>query len=326
MKYFFILCCLSIITCFIACDRDDNFNDINTERPAPTIVFSSSDSIQNSQIEKPLETMLNINVLFEAQAGIKNLSVKKDGEQIVDSSYAVSKVGHTYSIDQVLNGEYFKEGDKLDYLFEIEDKNGIVVSETLKITITEALPDDPTFSFKRINIDGDEFISINGNINVDTVLTNDNKYVLNGNVFIDRNTSLDVEEGTYIYAESSAALIVSRGGKLIAKGSKNNPIVFTSLEEYNGSAEKGDWVGIHINGAASVTETAGSLADVIGVYGGSEEGDSSGELEYVRVEYAGANLAGSTGGLNLNGVGSKTVLNYINIYEPDGHGIRESVI
>ena len=81
-------------------------------------------------------------------------------------------------------------------------------------------------------------------------------YLLKGWVYIADGAELTIEPGTIIKGDkqSKAALIAERGGKLIAKGTATEPIVFTS-EEAAGSRKPGDWGGVILCGKAKNNQT-----------------------------------------------------------------------
>ena len=64
--------------------------------------------------------------------------------------------------------------------------------------------------------------------------TSDNTYLLSGLVFVEDGETLTIEPGTVIKARPTTtegedtALIVARGGKIIADGTAENPIIFTA--------------------------------------------------------------------------------------------------
>ena len=95
---------------------------------------------------------------------------------------------------------------------------------------------------------------LSGTITEDLKLTSDNVYLLRGGVFIgddESETILEIEPGTTIYGESSTdgMLVVRRNSKIIAEGTAEAPIVFTSSKA-EGSRARGDWGGLIINGNA----------------------------------------------------------------------------
>lgn len=116
-------------------------------------------------------------------------------------------------------------------------------------------------------------------------------YLLTGWVYIADGATLTIEPGTIIKGDkaSAASLIVEPGGKLIAKGTATEPIVFTSAEP-KGSRKPGDWGGLILCGRS--TNNKGELGQQIEggprtKHGGNVADDNSGVLSYVRVEFAG---------------------------------------
>ena len=68
-----------------------------------------------------------------------------------------------------------------------------------------------------------------------------------------QGATLNIQAGTRIIGESGSVgtLIVERGGRLNAIGTREQPIVFTS-DQPVGAASRGDWGGLIINGRAPV--------------------------------------------------------------------------
>jgi len=162
-----------------------------------------------------------------------------------------------------------------------------------------------------------------GNISASTTWTKNNVYLLNGWVRVPEGLTLTIEAGTIIRGdlESKAALIIEKGGKLIANGTVTEPIVFTS-NQAAGSRTYGDWGGVIICGKApiNVPITTNPASPVIegGVgspYGGTDAADNSGSLQYVRIEFPGIAFVANSeiNGLTLGGVGSGTTLDNIQV-------------
>jgi len=143
------------------------------------------------------------------------------------------------------------------------------------------------------------------------------------------NVTLTIEPGTIIKGdkEKFGGLIVNKGGKLIANGTKTNPIVFTSAQQ-KGARRSGDWAGIVILGDSKINTVAGiakmeSIEGNHGIYGGENEADSSGELSFVRIEYAGQNTTlGAFNGLTLGAIGSGTKIENVQISFSKDDGIE----
>jgi hypothetical protein len=124
------------------------------------------------------------------------------------------------------------------------------------------------------------------------------------------------------YNNPIGGLVITRGAKIIADGTVDKPIVFTSASS---TPRSGDWAGIVIlgkakvnstfNGQAGVGEIEGGVnnADGDGLYGGTDDADNSGILRYVRIEYAGYAFLPDKeiNALTMGGVGNGTTIDYV---------------
>ncbi len=165
-------------------------------------------------------------------------------------------------------------------------------------------------------------VVIQGDITSNLTLTSNNTYLLRGIVRVQPPATLTIEPGTLILGENATqgSLIIKPGAKIIANGTAQQPIVFTSEFAVQGSTQQptyGDWGGIIILGNAKIN-VPGGTAQIEGPgdsYGGNDDDDSSGVLRYVRIEYPGIaySLNNEINGLTLGGVGRRTVLEYIQV-------------
>ncbi len=179
---------------------------------------------------------------------------------------------------------------------------------------------------------------LSGTYTEDLTLTADRQWLLRGGVFIgddENQTVLTVEPGSTVFGETSTAgmLVITRGSKIVAAGSPEAPIVFTSSKA-PGSRARGDWGGVIINGRARINACAedgktDGLCEAYGEggtgwFGGDYDGDDSGVLRYVRIEFAGRIVSpdNELNGLALQGVGSGTTLEYIQIHMNKDDGIE----
>ncbi len=116
--------------------------------------------------------------------------------------------------------------------------------------------------------------------------TNNFVYVLRGAVFVKDGGTLNIAAGTLIAGEAGSVgtLIVERGGRLNALGTREQPIVMTS-DQPVGQRSRGDWGGLIINGRAPVNIPGGEGVGEAqtGIYGGDDPNDNSGTMRYVRV-------------------------------------------
>lgn len=169
-----------------------------------------------------------------------------------------------------------------------------------------------------------------GNITANETWTNNNIYLLNGWVYIKAGVTVTIQPGTIIKGDfnSQGALIVERDAKLIADGTVDNPIVFTSQKAV-GQRSYGDWGGLIICGRGGVNQPANvSLGTQQGeavieggvgsIYGGGptpNDDDSSGVLRHVRIEFPGIAFQPNSeiNGLTCGGVGRKTVIEHVQV-------------
>jgi hypothetical protein len=172
-----------------------------------------------------------------------------------------------------------------------------------------------------INVPTDK--TITGNITTTTTLTSDKEWTLRGYVYVKDGATLIIQPGTVIKSDiaEKGALCIERGAKIIAEGTATKPIVFTS-GKVAGEKSPGDWGGIVILGKAKTNRASEpTIEGGIGrPFGGNDDGDNSGILKYVRIEYAGiAALPNSEiNALTLGGVGSGTVIeNVQTVYAND---------
>jgi len=165
--------------------------------------------------------------------------------------------------------------------------------------------------------------TLTGNISATTTLTSDKVWTLKGYVYVTDGASLIIQPGTVIKSDiaEKGALCIERGAKIIAEGTPDRPIVFTSGQP-EGQRSPGDWGGIVILGRAKTNRSSEpTIEGGIGrPYGGTNDDDNSGVLRYVRIEYAGiAALPNSEiNALTLGGVGKGTTIQYVQtIYAND---------
>jgi hypothetical protein len=156
-------------------------------------------------------------------------------------------------------------------------------------------------------------------------------YKLRGLVYVTNGAILTIEPGTKIVGELNrqGGLIITRSSKIIADGTPEKPIIFTS-EAAN--PQRGDWSGVILlgnaptnasfNGVQGIGEIEGGVnnSDGLGLYGtpvtqNQNPADNSGILRYVRIEYAGYAFLPDKeiNGLTFGGVGSGTVVDYVQV-------------
>jgi hypothetical protein len=181
---------------------------------------------------------------------------------------------------------------------------------------------------------GVQTIVLKGRIDKDTVLREGNNYILSGIVYMVNNATMTVQPGVTVKGDYTganvAALVITRGAKLVADGTQEKPIVFTSNSPVPRS---GDWGGIVLCGKAQVNTAftgTGGGAGILEVEGGinnsfgdglagggatPNNADNSGILRYVRIEYAGYAYQPDKeiNSLTMAAVGSGTVIDYVQV-------------
>lgn len=177
---------------------------------------------------------------------------------------------------------------------------------------------------------GTSAVSLSGVYTSDLILDAAVEYTVTGPVLMADGTTLTIPAGMTIRVAPvgvNAYIAIQQGARIVANGTSSNPIVFTSNAA---TPSTGDWGGLVICGYASINSTAmgsteTSTTEVGGLsYGGNTDGDDSGSLEYVRIEYAGGAIDGNSelNGLSLYGVGTGTNIDYVQIYQGSDDGVE----
>ncbi len=170
--------------------------------------------------------------------------------------------------------------------------------------------------------------------------TSDREYILNGFVFVNDGQTLTIEAGTVIKARTgqgslASALIVARGGTILAEGTKINPIIFTvEGDDLQGSVPveaRGLWGGLILLGNATINTEAGEdmiegipISEPRGIYGGFDDDDNSGILRYVSIRHGGTNIGegNEINGLTLGGVGRQTIIDHVEVISNADDGVE----
>ncbi len=164
--------------------------------------------------------------------------------------------------------------------------------------------------------------TVDADIIVDTKWSAGDVILLKNKVYVTNNATLTIEPGVVIRGDKSTegTLIISKGSKIKASGTANNPIVFTSNFDVD-QRNPGDWGGIILLGKAvnnfangnGVIE--GGLDSTKAAHGGTDDLDNSGNLQFVRIEFAGYPFAPDKeiNGLTLGSVGSGTTIDHVQV-------------
>lgn len=212
---------------------------------------------------------------------------------------------------------------------------GLVIA-TASIGCRKIEVDGPTTVVNVIDTTGNnsnENVILQGRISENRTLKAQYTYKLRGLVYVTNGAILTIEPGTKIVGEAGTpdkgALIITRSCKIIADGTVDKPIVFTSEAP---TPQRGDWAGLVIlgnaptnssfNGTAGIGEIEGGInnSDGLGLYGtpatqAQNPADNSGILRYVRIEYAGFAFLPDKeiNGLTFGGVGNGTIVDHVQV-------------
>ena len=189
-------------------------------------------------------------------------------------------------------------------------------------------------------IDQEESITDQGGGTGTTTWTSDRQYLLDGFVFVNDGQTLTIEAGTVIRGRTgqgrqASALIVARGGTIIAEGEPDRPIIFTSEgDDLEGSVPveaRGLWGGVIILGNATINTESGEdliegipISEPRGIYGGVDDDDHSGILRYVSIRHGGTNIGegNEINGLTLGGVGRQTIIDHVEVISNADDGVE----
>ncbi len=189
-------------------------------------------------------------------------------------------------------------------------------------------------------------ISVTQNISANTTWETGKIYVLEGRIAVLDGVTLTIEPGVIVKGRegtgsNATALLVARGGKLIADGNASSPIIFTTVADQIlpgeiaspnlDSTVPGLWGGLLVLGKAPISAATDEMqiegipvSDLNGRYGGTNPLDNSGIIRYISIRHGGANIGegNEINGLTLGGVGSGTVIENIEVIANDDDGIE----
>lgn len=181
---------------------------------------------------------------------------------------------------------------------------------------------------------GAERVHVNDVIATPTTWTADKVWILDDLIPVTASGTLTIEPGTTVLGNPGSALIVESGGKLIAEGTREAPIVFSSSSPV-GRRRAGDWGGVAMLGKASVNRDNASLRIFPAVegdpvsgenvnFGGSDDTWNCGSLKYVRIEFGGGRVRDeeALNGITLAGCGSETQMSYVQVHLGADDGVE----
>ena len=202
-------------------------------------------------------------------------------------------------------------------------------------------------------------ILVSGNITTSTTWTKNNRYNLQGQVYVSPGATLTIQAGTVIASDVGGGLAITRDARLVCEGTADEPVIFTSKQDVatwtNGDPKTGTWravanewgnlticgrayIGKYGQGAVAgntAAPNAGNYANMEGLvasgptdtrtfYGGGNDLDNSGSLRYTSLRYGGkvVGLGNELNGLSLGGIGKDTDIDHIEIMNNVDDGIE----
>lgn len=176
-------------------------------------------------------------------------------------------------------------------------------------------------------------------ITEDTTLIAGAMYALSGPVFVGNDkadsATLTIEPGVIVFGQTgNDYLVVSRDSQINASGTEAEPVIMTSLQDVVGDVTgAGQWGGLVLLGNAPSNKCPDDGSDCAlqvegvqegAVFGGTDETDNSGTLEYVVVKFAGFEIApdNELNGVTFGGVGSGTTVDYLQVHANADDGVE----
>lgn len=152
-------------------------------------------------------------------------------------------------------------------------------------------------------------------------------YTLTGALVVKEGATLVVPAGTTIKSSATADatslyIAVERNATININGTAAKPVIMTSGKT---SPAQSDWGGLIIAGNGKVNTGDNGTSEVGGLsYGGNDNSDSSGNINYLKIAYTGSKFSATKeyNGISFFGVGSGTVVSNVYAYESGDDGIE----
>ena len=325
--------------------------------------------------QRALLLLIAISGLFLASCDDENPDPQFDRPEVTAPSGIVNvengatglSITFNVSVDSELTATYNASGQGVTISNETGDVDGgnVVVnfdagttpgaaSVTLEVIDSEGQSDEAT-AVLSIGEDPNT-VTVTANVTSDVTWTADKTWVLGGRIAVEDGATLTIEAGTVIKGNAgtgpnATALLVARGGKLMADGTADLPIIFTSVADLITGEDiaagniaspnldpdaNGLWGGVIVLGKARISASNANgdvdevqiegipTSDPNGLYGGNENDDNSGVIRYISIRHGGSNIGAGNeiNGLTLGGVGSGTVVENVEVVGNQDDGIE----
>ncbi len=201
-------------------------------------------------------------------------------------------------------------------------------------------------------------VLVTSDIATSTTWTANNTYNLQDQIFVLPGATLTIEAGTVIASTTNlgGSLAVTNGAQIFVQGTASDPVIMTSQADVatwvggnpkNGTwrASANEWGNLTIMGDAYISEnntpgnspapSASNVAAMEGLvaafpgdtkvlYGGGNDDDDSGSINYLSLRYGGnvIGLNNELNGLSLGGIGRGTDMSHVEIMNNVDDGIE----
>ena len=235
----------------------------------------------------------SIRVTFNSRAGDNSFVIQR-AEGATSTSFADAGTVQAPATPGAVNFDDTGLKANTDYQYRVVAVRGTAQSDPSTVASVKTQPQPG------------QTIEVTQDITTSTTWTKNNTYVLKGFIHVANGATLTIEAGTKVMGDFNtlgSSLFILRGAKINAVGTAAEPIVFTSSQPV-GQRKAGDWGGLIIVGNATLNRTGvdieleGTNTDTrqppvsgtnysVKYNGGTTDTDDSGELRFVRVEFAG---------------------------------------
>jgi hypothetical protein len=313
MKKMLFLILLASLAIFTSCDKDET-------NKVPAVTAPANSSVE-------ISAAIDLTFTYTAEAGFKStnavatngtVTVKTDGTAGSESGSIVV----TYTAGTTAGAG--------SVVLTITDNDNQTGSATAVINVVEE----------------ELIVPVSANITENTTWEAGKVYTLESRIAVVSGVTLTIEPGVIVKGQAgtganATALLIARGGKIMAEGTADAPIIFTSVADEIMPGEvaspnldpvlNGLWGGLLILGNAPISADAASVqiegippSDQNGLYGGDNATDNSGVIKYVSIRHGGANIGegNEINGLTLGGVGSGTLIENVEVIANQDDGIE----
>ena len=200
-------------------------------------------------------------------------------------------------------------------------KNIAAVFVLLGLVFVTSCSSDDAFNTQQEE-GGEESTALTGNLTSNRILDPSLQYNITGPFLVKSGATLTIPAGTVIVSETGTDryIAVEQGAQIDIQGTASLPVIMKSV-----SSNPGDWGGLLLCGKAPTTEGVNATAEVGGlIYGGTDPNDSSGNIDYLVIEGAGAQINSESqyNGLTLYSVGSGTSIDNVAIINGADDGVE----